>query len=167
MQMSGFEDNDEILGDGTESHATGRKRSATERSSTDHPPVAKKRQAHRAPVWEHFIQNEDNLSVCKCRYCGQQIGCDSKKNGTSAMNNHIGRCGKQPGLGTDGSGVLTAVTYDATLFRRSVNEMIVLNELPFSFVESEGFRRFCHNVLPMYTVHCRKTATEDIFGMFM
>ena len=48
-----------------------------------------------------------------------------------------------------------------------MNEMIVLNEEPFSFVESEGFRRFCHNVLPMYTVHCRRTATEDIFKMFM
>ncbi|CAN7125351.1 unnamed protein product, partial [Brassica rapa subsp. narinosa] len=176
--MSGFEENDEN-GDGLESHAdvtTGKKRSATERSSTDLPPMPKKRQAHRAEVWQHFIQKEDNLSLCNCRYCGQEIGCDTKKSGTSAMKNHNSRCklfkafaesGKQQGLGTDSSGVVTAVTYDAGLFRRSVNEMIVLNELPFSFVESEGFRRFCHNVLPMYTVHCRKTATEDIFGMFM
>ncbi|CAN7003195.1 unnamed protein product, partial [Brassica rapa subsp. trilocularis] len=176
--MSGFEENDEN-GDGLESHADvtiGKKRSATERSSTDLPPMPKKSQAHRAEVWQHFIQKADNLSLCNCRYCGQEIGCDTKKSGTSAMKNHNSRCklfkafaesGKQQGLGTDSSGVLTAVTYDAGLFRRSVNEMIVLNELPFAFVESEGFRRFCHNVLPMYTVHCRKTATEDIFGMFM
>ena len=170
--MSGCEDNDEILGDA----ACGKKRSATEISSTDLPPLPKKRQAHRALVWQHFIQKEDNWSLCNCRYCGQEIGCDTKKSVTSAMKNHINRCklfqtfeasGGQEGLGTDSGGVVTAVKYDAGLFRRSVNEMIVLNELPFSFVESEGFRRLCHNVLPMYTVHCRKTATEDIFGMFM
>nr|VDC96043.1 unnamed protein product [Brassica oleracea] len=170
--MSGCEDNDEILGDA----ACGKKRSATERSSTDLPPLPKKRQAHRALVWQHFIQKEDNFSFCNYRYCGQEIGCDTKKSGTSAMKNHINQCklfqtfeasGGQQGLGTDSSGVVTAVKYDAGLFRRSVNKMIVLNELLFSFVESEGFRRLCHNVLPMYTVHCRKTATEDIFGMFM
>lgn len=48
-----------------------------------------------------------------------------------------------------------------------MNEMIVLNELSFAFVESEGFRRFCHSLLPMYTVHCRKTATTDILAMFV
>ncbi|KAJ0235659.1 hypothetical protein HA466_0264530 [Hirschfeldia incana] len=173
--MSGCEDNDALLGDGIGSR--GKKRSATARSSTDDlPPLSKKRQAHRALVWQHFIQKEEELSLCNSRYCGTEIGCDTKRSGTSAMINHIARCklfkafeesGSQPHLGTNSTGVVTAVKYDAGLFRRSVNEMIVLNELPFSFVEPEGFRRFCHNVLPMYTVHCRKTATGDIFGMFM
>ncbi|KAF2535017.1 hypothetical protein F2Q68_00021864 [Brassica cretica] len=111
--MSGCEDNDEILGDA----ACGKKRSATERSSTDLPPLPKKRQAHRALVWQHFIQKEDNLSLCNCRYCGQEIGCDTKKSGTSAMMNHINR--------------FTAVKYDAGLFRRSVNEMIMLMSCRF------------------------------------
>ncbi|KAF2578456.1 hypothetical protein F2Q68_00004273 [Brassica cretica] len=86
--VSGCEDNDEILGDA----ACGKNRSATERSSTDLPPLPKKRQAHRALVWQHFIQKEDNFSLCNCRYCGQEIGCDTKKSGTSAMKNHINRC---------------------------------------------------------------------------
>ncbi|XP_048615642.1 zinc finger BED domain-containing protein DAYSLEEPER-like [Brassica napus] len=116
------------------------------------------------------------MGLCKSRYCGQEIGCDTKKSGTSTMKNHIARfkffkafeeSGSQHGLGIDSSGVVTAVMYDDGLFRRSVNEMIVLNELPFSFVESEGFRKFCHNVLPMYSVHCRRTIIEDILGMFM
>ena len=177
--MSACEDNHEFFGEDNETdvdQGVGKKRSASERSSTDKPPAAKKKQAHRADVWQHFIQREDDPSIRNCRYCGQAIGCDSKKSGTSAMKNHIGRCkmfelynesGKQQVLNGDSSGILTTVKYDATLFRRSVNEMIVLNEEPFSFVESEGFRRFCHNVLPMYTVHCRRTATEDIFKMFM
>ncbi|RID66070.1 hypothetical protein BRARA_D01236, partial [Brassica rapa] len=176
--MSAYEDNidDDQPEEGHESQAGGKKRPASERSSTELPPPTKKKQVHRAEVWQHFIQREDDPSIANCRYCGQDIGCDSKKSGTSAMKNHISRCklhelfkssGGQKILGGDSSGVVTAVKYDATLFRRSVNEMIVLNELPFAFVESEGFRRFCKNVLPMYTVHCRRTATEDIFGMFL
>lgn len=42
-------------------------------------------------------------------------------------------------LGGDSDGVVTAVKYDASLFRRCVNEIIVLNELSFDFVESEAF----------------------------
>ena len=135
-----------------------------------------KKQAHRAEIWQHFIQREDNPSISNCRYCGQEIGCETKKSGTSAMKNHNARCklydlykasGNQQVLAGDSSGVVTTIKYDAALFRRLVNEMIVLNELPFSFVESEGFRRFCRNVMPMYTVHCRRTATKDIFAMFM
>ncbi|KAJ0264749.1 HAT protein [Hirschfeldia incana] len=174
--MSACEESGDILRGELETDGRGTKRPASERSSTELPPVGKKKQAHRADVWQHFIQREDDLSISNCRYCGQEIGCDTKKSGTSAMKNHLARCklyllykesGSQPVLGSDNSGVLTTIKYDAGLFRRSVNEMIVLNELPFYFVESEGFRRFCHNVLPMYTVHCRRTATEDIFGMFM
>ncbi|KAL0643329.1 hypothetical protein Bca4012_041619 [Brassica carinata] len=141
--MSGCEDNDEILGD----VACGKKRSATERSSTDLHLLPKKRQAHRALVWQHFIQKEDNLSLCNCRCCGQEIGCDTKKSGTSAVINHINRCklfqtfeasGGQQGLGTDSGGVVTAVKYDVGLFRRSVNEMIVLMSCRFLLWSQRG-----------------------------
>ncbi|KAF8099635.1 hypothetical protein N665_0240s0010 [Sinapis alba] len=93
--MLGCKDNDDLLGDGIESRvnaACGKKRSATERSSTDLPSFPKKRQAHREVVWQHFIQKVDDLSFCNCRYCGQEIGCDTKKSGISAMKNHIIRC---------------------------------------------------------------------------
>jgi len=50
-------------------------------------------------------------------------------------------------LARDNSGVMITIKYDKGLFRRSVNEMIMLNELPFSFVEFERFRRFCANNL--------------------
>ncbi|KAF2545457.1 hypothetical protein F2Q70_00022668 [Brassica cretica] len=34
---------------------------------------------------------EDDPSIANCRYCGQDIRCESKKSGTSAMKNHITR----------------------------------------------------------------------------
>lgn len=153
-----------------------KKRKETEISSSDLPPKPRKKIAHRAKCWEHFIQREDDPSQCNCRYCGVEIGCDSKTVGTSPMINHISHCKlymadqesmTQTKLTGNSSGPALTVRYDSALFRRSVNEMIVLSELPFAFVESEGFRRFCHNILPMYTVHCRRTATKDIFARFV
>ncbi|CAN6855087.1 unnamed protein product, partial [Brassica oleracea] len=163
--MSGCEDNDEILGD----VACGKKRSATERSSTDLPPLPKKRQAHRALVWQHFIQKEDNLSLCNCWYCGQEIGCDNKKSGTSAVMNHINRCklfqtfeasGTQQGLGTDSGGVVTAVKYDAGLFRRSVNEIIVLMSCRFLLWSQRGLGG-------SITISLQKNSNKRYIWMFM
>lgn len=183
--MSETEDNNEAFlgeeadGDGTtESSAGRRRRPTTERSSSDvpKPKKAKKKQAHRAEVWQHYIEKEDLVGVARCRYCSQQIGCDTKLHGTSSMKSHLLRCkfykahqdlGTQKVLAGDMRGAITTVPYDKALFRRSVNELLVLCELPFAFVESEGFRRFCANMLPLYTVHCRRTATEDVFKMFL
>ncbi|CAE6014623.1 unnamed protein product [Arabidopsis arenosa] len=181
--MSETEDNNEAFlseeADGTtESSAGRRRRPTTERSSNDvpKPKKAKKKQAHRAEVWQHYIEKEDLVGVARCRYCCQQIGCDTKLHGTSSMKSHLLRCkffkahqdlGTQKVLAGDMRGAITTVPYDKALFRRSVNELLVLCELPFAFVESEGFRRFCANMLPLYTVHCRRTATEDVFKIYM
>ncbi|KAJ4906218.1 hypothetical protein Rs2_09876 [Raphanus sativus] len=93
--MSACEDNHEFLEEDIQTDVDqrgGKKRYASEILSTALPPVVKKKQAHRAEVWQDFIQREDNPSISNCRYCAQEIGYDSKKSGTSAMKNHIGRC---------------------------------------------------------------------------
>ncbi|XP_019098046.1 PREDICTED: zinc finger BED domain-containing protein RICESLEEPER 3-like [Camelina sativa] len=166
----------EEIDDGPTASPVGGKRRRTQATTSTVPSQPRKKPAHRSPVWEHFIQQAHDQALANCRYCGQALGCDTVIHGTSAMKNHISRCkmykmhlesGTQSVLAGDSSGVMTAIKYDQALFRRSVNEMIVLNELPFAFVESEGFRRFCSNMLPMYTVHCRKTATTDIYSMYL
>ncbi|XP_010490052.1 PREDICTED: zinc finger BED domain-containing protein RICESLEEPER 2-like [Camelina sativa] len=143
---SGEDNSDPVLheeiDDGPPASAVGEKRRRTQ---------PRRKPAHSSPVWEHFVQQAHDDAITNCRYCGQEIGCDTVIHGTSAMKNHISR----------------SIKYDQGLFRRSVNEMIVLNELSFAFVESEGFRRLCSNMLPMYIVHCRKTATSDIYTMFL
>ena len=45
--------------------------------------------------------------------------------------------------------------------------MVVVNELQFSFVESEGWKRFCSNVLPLNKTFCRKTCSEDIVKIYL
>lgn len=174
------EEEEEVQGEETPQPSAGgtkNKRNSTSAKSTSAapPPKARKQIAPRATVWSHYIRHSDDLTKSNCRYCGTEVSCDTKTNGTSSMRGHINRCkmyiaheerGSQQILTSDTNGVLTAsIKFDKVVFRRSVNEMIVLNELPFSFVESEGFRRFCLNVMPCYSVHCRRTATKDIFAL--
>lgn len=159
----------------TEEAHIGNKRARTASSSVK-PAKPRKKFAKRAPIWEHFLQREDDSSKSNCRYCGVEIGCDSKSAGTSPMISHNNRCKmfkdydekkKQKVLSSDNKGNLKVMKYDPQLFRRSVNEMVVLNELAFSFVESEGWKRFCFNVLPMYSTFSRRTCTKDIVGMYL
>ncbi|EFH47740.1 hypothetical protein ARALYDRAFT_909122 [Arabidopsis lyrata subsp. lyrata] len=140
--MSETEDNNEaFLGeeaDGTTKSSAGRRRRpTTERSSSDvpKPKKAKKKQAHRAEVWQHYIEREDLVGVARCRYCSKQIGYDTKLHGTSSMKSHLLRCkfykvhqdlGTQKVLAGDMRGAITTVPYDKALFRRSVNELLVL-----------------------------------------
>lgn len=104
--------------DEVETPTTGKKRTSTHTSTSELPPKSRKRPAHRADVWQYFIQKEDDPTLASCRYCGQEIGCDIKKTGTSPMRAHIKICklfksfqesGSQQVLAGDSSGVMTAV----------------------------------------------------------
>ncbi|XP_048620335.1 zinc finger BED domain-containing protein RICESLEEPER 2-like [Brassica napus] len=52
------------------------------------------------------------------------------------------------------------------LFRETTNELLVLAELPLSFIESTCWKHFCNKV-NFYKPHSRRTATRDIVEMFV
>ncbi|XP_010513486.1 PREDICTED: zinc finger BED domain-containing protein RICESLEEPER 2-like [Camelina sativa] len=152
------------------------KKSPRPASGTDKPLKPRKKYAKRAPVWEHFLQREGDHAKSYCKYCAAEIACDTKAVGTSPMIGHINRCKqykdwvekeKQKVISSDNNGNLKVIKYDPMLFRRSINEMVVVNELPLSFVESEGWKRFCFNVLSMYNTISRRTSTKDIVAMYL
>ncbi|KAL1200686.1 hypothetical protein V5N11_019866 [Cardamine amara subsp. amara] len=120
------------------------------------PPKTRKKYAKRAEAYNYFLQKDENCSKSICKYCAAEIYCDSKTVGTSPMICHIGRCKlykdfdakeNQKVLSGDSDGNLKVTKYNPEMFSRSVNEMVVVNELAFSFVESEGWKRFCSKLL--------------------
>uniref|UniRef100_A0A803MQA4 BED-type domain-containing protein n=1 Tax=Chenopodium quinoa TaxID=63459 RepID=A0A803MQA4_CHEQI len=104
-------------------------------------------------VWEHF-DKEDLPSGMQaiCKYCGMSYKCGAKKNGTSVLWAHISRCrkypfntpkdskqsllsfksAKEPSGGTSG---LTYHKFDAGSIRKALSFMVIVDELPFKFVE--------------------------------
>src|SRR4051812_11292052 len=45
-------------------------------------------------------------------------------------------------------------------------KMIIIDELPFSFVEGEGFRHFCEMACAHWNVPSRKTIARDVINLF-
>lgn len=45
--------------------------------------------------------------------------------------------------------------------------MIIVDELPFSHVEKEGFRGFCYELQPNFDIPSRATVTRDCYSLFL
>jgi len=52
------------------------------------------------------------------------------------------------------------------IFREASNEMLVLGELPLSFIQSAVWKHLCDKV-NLYAPHFRRTATKDIVKMYV
>nr|XP_016498547.1 PREDICTED: uncharacterized protein LOC107817262 [Nicotiana tabacum] len=118
---------------------------------------SKKRKAMqpRSEVWQYFDKFEVNgVGKAKCRYCKQAYAANMSRNGTTGLKNHLARCKEYPPY-IDKDNSQTKINFqscqndggslwkfDQEVVRRALIEMIVIDELPFSFVEKEGFMKF-------------------------
>lgn len=57
--------------------------------------------------------------------------------------------------------------FNQDVIRKALPNMLVIDELPFSFVEREGFRKFCKVINPYFVVPSRSTATRVYYSFFI
>jgi hypothetical protein len=113
-------------------------------------------------VWEHFTKIEGgNLEdpKAKCNYCSKLFSCHLRRLCTSSMLSHIiNSCNKYPGrfgkldklqsalsfdakkegqMGEGSVGNLVIAKYNAQKIREALAKMVIVDELPFKFVEGE------------------------------
>ncbi|CAN6721630.1 unnamed protein product [Malus baccata var. baccata] len=104
---------------------------------------------------------------------------DPDKNGTTNLRNHLARCrsygpnkeifaaNRQKILTFAGTkDKLEAIGFSQEEVTKACVEMIIIDELPFTFVEGEGFRHFCMQACPMWRVPSRKTIAKDVLSLF-
>ncbi|XP_022748088.1 zinc finger BED domain-containing protein RICESLEEPER 2-like [Durio zibethinus] len=101
------------------------------------------------------------------------------ENGTTALKNHMNSCKKVPRVsGDDGTqtelvlpsgGVESLGTwkFNQDAVRKAVAKMIILNELPFRFMESEGFRHCISVACPRFHVPSRWTVARDCYQLYI
>lgn len=154
---------------------------------TETPTVSVNKSRKRSPWWDHYIVDEKVPDYAECMYCHAIIGCKSKS-GTGPLKNHQLSCGLNPKnihdrkqklldlesktrVGDDGS--IETVTiprlweFNQDVIRRALSYMLIVDELPFSFVEREGFRKFCKVINPQFIIPSRTTATRDCYAFFI
>ncbi|KAM5551467.1 hypothetical protein ABKV19_026350 [Rosa sericea] len=147
--------------------------------------------AGRSWVWLHFkkiekpqfeIKDGKKVKTCvkqraKCNYCETDLACDSYGNGTSSLRRHIQEvCKKYPGrvdlesgqhvLSTGGTKELVMVKWSQEACREAACKMIVMDELPFSFIERPGFRYFCSVAVPRWDVPSRRVIVKLFLSMY-
>ncbi|WCJ37927.1 Zinc finger BED domain-containing protein RICESLEEPER 2 [Euphorbia peplus] len=141
----------------------------------------------RAKVWGHFTKftDEEGNIKGKCNYCEKDFHCDPYKNGNTAMNTHMRACRKNPrsiqtrqtqlalqpmmtlGNGETDVGCLSTWKFDQQACRESLAVMIIIDELPFKFVENEGYRKHMAIAQPRFKIPSRTTVARDVYQLYL
>ena len=73
---------------------------------------------------------------------------------------------RQKGKDKDDGVVKVSGGFSQEACRMALVKMIVKDELPFSFVEAEGFLEFMQTCCPRFDVPSRRTITRDILELY-
>ena len=132
----------------------------------------------RSWIWGHFekikkpvygMKNGKRVQIgeeqkAKCNWCAKLFAFSTKSTGTSSLLRHIkdvckkysGRVKMDDGqqkLSSTSTKQLTMVKWSQQGCREAAVKMMVMDELPFSFIEKEGFRYFCrYHFIFLYTL---------------
>ncbi|XP_059658578.1 zinc finger BED domain-containing protein RICESLEEPER 1-like [Cornus florida] len=135
----------------------------------------KKKKVRRSPVWEHFIEMiEKEGGGARCKYCNVKYQWVSG-NGTSTMGRHITRCKMYPYNKYKKQKILSfqSTTEDSCdnnlgvwksdqeLGKEAVAKMIIMDGLPFNFVERERFQNLLNVLQPRFKIMSRTTVARD------
>ncbi|XP_070019485.1 zinc finger BED domain-containing protein RICESLEEPER 2-like [Nicotiana tabacum] len=117
----------------------------------------KRQRKKRSVAWEQFGQIIDLEGNQKgvCKHCKREYFVDSKENGTKSP--HMANCTKMPldvaksqskiafkpiPGGNKGDVDIIPWKFDQEQCRKALYRMVIVDELPFSFVEKEGFMKY-------------------------
>lgn len=146
----------------------------------------RKQYKERSDVWNHFTKfsDENGKPRAQCKYCPSHYSCDPKTCGTSSMRQHVLRCLGNPFNASNSQSrleinttkdeqtgeskiSLQAYKFDQKKGRKAIAEMLIIDELPFKFVENEGFRRCMRICVPALQMPSRSTVTRDCYQVFL
>ncbi|KAH0648267.1 hypothetical protein KY285_033515 [Solanum tuberosum] len=114
----------------------------------------KKERKKRSRAWNHFesFVDEEGNKKSMCKHCGADYFADS---GFKTVQ----------GGDTDGV-VVVSWKFEQEQCRRALCRMVIVDELPFKFVEKEGFRNFMKVTQRHFKIPSRTTVTRDCFKLF-
>lgn len=139
--------------------------------------VSAKRKPCRAAsaVWGDFKKDVNKII---CLHCGKQYSVNSS---TATLSKHIDKCAKNPNKqsdkrqktialrkGNEGEGTVTMklVEFKQDESRLGLAKMVIIDELPFKFVENTGFRAFMSMAQSRFKVPSRVTIAKDCMQVY-
>ena len=122
---------------------------------------------NKSQSWDDFtkLDGDPTTPRVECNYCGKDYACHTIINGTSNVWSHLKVCKKFPfvvdkkqnilvlepnkvwgELGDRSVGTLKVIGYDYDECRKILVKMVIIDELPFNFVEGRGFKLFARTI---------------------
>ena len=137
-------------------------------------------------AWDYFEEIKGcpvGFEKAKCTFCKVIVGCNTNRNGTSAMMNHLKTvCAKSP-LRTnldklqktlkfeklsknESLQTLKAHTFDQLKLRKKLALLCIKDNQPFRIVEHEGFRELMNEAEPRFKMPSRWTVARDCLKIY-
>lgn len=150
-----------------------------EAATTDVVPSPTRKRKRTSKYWAEFQEVLiKGKTHGECKHCKRNIGAESK-NGTSSLRKHLNSCmaykGAQQQINQmflkasetqDGSVAAYNFKFNQEVTRDCIARMIILHELPFSFVEYIGFRRVLTSLQPNIKLVKRNTTKSDCIKIY-
>ena len=129
----------------------------------------------RSSIWKDMdpIYEGGKVVKSRCKHC-YEVFSAARNSGTSHMHRHVSVCEErlkmvqvldklQSSVLPTESAVLTSnqLKFDRYITRCELVRLIVLHELPFSFVEYDGFRTYSASLNPLAEKVSRTTITDN------
>ncbi|WOL01424.1 HAT family dimerization domain-containing protein [Canna indica] len=146
------------------------------------PQEVLKRKPTRPPsnAWLHFTRENDRAT---CIYCKKIYACNASSHGTTNLLKHLRTCEKNPnrefdkkqktivlGKQCEGDSETTVgmklEEFNQEKPRFKLAKMITVDELPFRFVENQGFRDFMSEAQPRFKIPSRITIARDCMELY-
>ena len=70
-------------------------------------------------------------------------------------------------LGEQNVGSLKAIGYNYDEYRQALAKMVIIDELPFNFVEGRGFKFFARTMQPRFDIPSRFTIMRDCLKLYV
>ncbi|CAN0924980.1 Zinc finger BED domain-containing protein RICESLEEPER 2 [Linum grandiflorum] len=145
-----------------------------------------KQHATTSIVWQTVMRryvDENGKHLAECTICKKSLQADAKKNGTSSLKYHAERCQQKLdeqlnkksdsrqqttlSLSTVGLSASKQWVFNQQAIQVALAEMIIIDELPFRFVEHYGFIRFMVVCCPEFKIPCRKTIRAECVRIYL
>ncbi|KAL9682846.1 hypothetical protein QQ045_014656 [Rhodiola kirilowii] len=145
----------------------------------------------RSSVWDFFKKvtcsnpgpsgSVITEEMAECIFCKNTLQANSKSAGTSGLRYHIKHCKKNPANcqktilsyaasegkhGEETRGVLKNWNFDQNEVRKALSYMVMVDGLPFRFVEHTGFRYFMRVACPLFSIPSRWTVARDCYQLY-
>jgi hypothetical protein len=142
----------------------------------------------KSQIWDHFtkLDGDPTTPRAECNYYGNDYACHTIINGTSNMWSHLKVCkkfsfvvdkkqkflilepNKAGGESGDRSvGTLKAIGYDYDECTQALVKMVIIDKLPFNFMEGKRFRLFSKTLQPKFDISSRFTIMRDCLKLYV